>query len=178
MTERKKSHKIKIAKGLTPVEIIGIGITKEINSEAFYRAFAKRVTNRVVKKRILNIAEEEAEHREMLKGIFSEMTGEKGITPNRYMQKKPVITEKILKLSHQEILKKAIDMEDESIRLYQEGYRYVKSESVRKILSYLIDFEKGHKETLTQELRLLTKEPDWFDTAGSSEWLGQMFMGP
>ncbi len=175
---RKKNQKIRIAKGLTPVEIIGIGITKEINSEAFYRLFAKKVTNRVVKKRLLNIAEEEAEHREMLKGIFSEMTGEKKISPNRYMLKKPDISNKILKMSHQDILKKAIQMEEESVRLYQEGYRNVKSESVRKILSYLIDFEKSHRETLTQELRLLVKEPDWFDSAGSSEWLGQMFIGP
>jgi hypothetical protein len=32
--------KIRIAKGLTPVEIIGLGITKEVNAEAFYRMFA------------------------------------------------------------------------------------------------------------------------------------------
>ncbi len=166
--------KIKIAKGLTPVEIIGIGISKEVNSEAFYRV----VANRVVKKRLLNIADEEAEHREILKGIFIEMTGEKKVSANKYLLKRPEITKKMAKMSHQDILKMAIEMEEESINLYQEGYKGVKSESVRKILSYLIDFEKGHKETLTQELRLLTKEPDWFDSAGSSEWLGQMFIGP
>ncbi|MGB9599767.1 MAG: ferritin family protein [Myxococcota bacterium] len=170
--------KIKIAKGLTPVEIIGIGISKEVNSEAFYRVFAKKVANRVVKKRLLNIADEEAEHREILKGIFIEMTGEKKVSANKYLLKRPEITKKMAKMSHQDILKMAIEMEEESINLYQEGYKGVKSESVRKILSYLIDFEKGHKETLTQELRLLTKEPDWFDSAGSSEWLGQMFIGP
>lgn len=173
------AHKsIKMAKDLTPVEIIGIGITKEVNAEAFYRTFAKKVSNRVVKKRLLNIADEEAEHREILKGIFIEMTGEKKVSVNKYLLKKPEINKKILKMSHQEILKMAIEMEEESIKLYQEGYRSAKSESVRKILSYLIDFEKGHKETLTQELKLLNKEPDWFDTAGSSEWLGQMFIGP
>lgn len=178
MMEGKCKKKIRIAKGLTPVEIIGIGITKEINSEAFYKNFAKKVTNRVVKKRLINMAEEEAEHREILKGIFLEMTGEKKVSINKYLIKKPQITDKLLKMSHQDILKKAIEMEEESIQLYQEGYKSVKIESVRKILSYLIDFEKGHRETLTQELRLLTEEPDWFDSAGSSEWLGQMFIGP
>ncbi len=166
-----KRNKFKIASGLTPVEIIGIGITKEINSEGFYRAFAKKVQNRVVKKRLLNIADEEAEHGKMLKGIFSEMTGEKKISPNKYMLKKVKIDSKLLKLSHEKILKKAIEMENESIKLYQEGYKQVKNESVRKILSYLVDFEKGHKEALLQELRLLIKEPDWFDSDGSSEWL-------
>lgn len=81
-------------------------------------------------------------------------------------------------MSHTEILKVAIEMEEESIKIYQEGYKKARSESERKILSYLVDFEKGHKEALIQEMRLLFKEPDWFDTAGSSEWLGQMFIGP
>jgi len=170
--------KIRIAKGLTPVEIIGLGITKEVNAEAFYRMFAKKVSNRVVKKRLLNIADEEAEHREILKGIYLQMTGEKKVAPNKYLLKKPDISRDMKKMSHTEILKMAIKMEEESIKLYQEGYKKAREESVRKILSYLIDFEKGHKETLTQELKLLSKEPDWFDSAGSSEWLGQMFIGP
>ncbi|MCX7944256.1 MAG: ferritin family protein [Deltaproteobacteria bacterium] len=175
---RKKSNRMKIADNLTTVEIVGLGIAKEINAEAFYKAFADKVNNRVVKKRLLNIADEEREHREMLKGLFFEMTSEKKISPNKYLIKKPDIPKRLLKMSHQDVLKKAIEMEEESIRIYQEGYRRAKIESVRKILSYLIDFEKSHKETFAQELRLLTKEPDWFDIAGSSEWLGQMFIGP
>lgn len=170
--------KTKIAKGLTPLEIVGIGIAKEINAESFYRIFAKKVSNRVVKKRLLNIAHEEAEHREILRGMYTEMTGEKKIPLSKNLLRKLNISKRLTRMSHTEILKMAIEMEEESIKIYQEGYKNARGESERKILSYLVDFEKGHKETLIQEMRLLFKEPDWFDTAGSSEWLGQMFIGP
>ena len=52
-----------INKDLTSVEILGVGARSEEESYKFYKKLAKKIKNRLVREKLLNLARDEKNHK-------------------------------------------------------------------------------------------------------------------
>jgi rubrerythrin len=151
-----------IDKDLTALEILGVAIRKEIESQHFYDKMAERIRNRVVKERILNLARDERGHELLLKKIYRQWSGEenppipeKGITPVSELIKD--------EMTHEQVLEKAIAQERAASTMYIEASKKAQDDSGRRVLQYLSEFERTHERILASELDYLKTNSDWFD---------------
>jgi len=149
-------------RNLSAVEIVGVAARAEIDAYQFYMEMSKRIKNRLVKERILNLAAEERRHERILKNMLRKWTGEE----EPPIPKDPLfpIDEAISDaMTHEQVLEKAIGLERQAARRYIEAARTAQDESGRRQLEYLAEFERTHERILVSELEALRKDEGWFE---------------
>jgi len=151
-----------VDKNLSAVEIVGVAARAEIDAHQFYLEMSKRIRNRLVKERILNLAAEEQRHERILKNLLRKWTGE----DDPAIPKEPLFPTKELvndDMSHEQVLEKAIGLEREAAKRYIEASRMAQDDSGRRQLEYLAEFERTHERILVSELEALRKDEGWFE---------------
>jgi rubrerythrin len=168
-----KDGKFSFDRNLTIVEILGIAIKAEVNAYGLYKRIAKRITNPVVQKRVLALADDEQNHRIILSDKYTEMTGESlpPLPPTGDLRAADLDLDG---KSNKEVLEIAAAKEAQATRFYLSALETVKDPGGRAMLEYLGEMERTHEEILRQEIKALEKNPLWHD-----QQVGQLFhIGP
>src|SRR3989304_6516510 len=133
-----------INKDLTSVEILGVGARSEEESYKFYKKLAKKIKNRLVREKLLNLARDEKNHKGILLKKYYEITGEKTPTvpPKGRERDKTSLNEN---MSIKELIQFAISKEREAFRLYSLGASKAKDLRGKRRLQYLAGFERNHE---------------------------------
>ena len=151
----------KEARGLTGLEVLGVAIRSEMEAHRFYTQARKGVQNPLLKEKLSRLAADEKRHREILEERYKKSSGE----PSPAVPRKGGAegTGKMPEdLSPEEILKVAIQKEQEAVRFYRREAQKSTDMSGRFMLEYLADFERNHERSLQAELKALDRFPDWF----------------
>ena len=151
-----------IDKRLTSVEILGIGARSEEESYKFYKKLAKKIKNRLVREKLLNLARDEKIHKEILLKKYYEITGEE-TPPVPAKGRERTKTSVNENMSIKKLIQFAISKEREAFRLYSLGASKAKDLRGKHMLEYLADFERSHERMLENELKALERFPNWFD---------------
>lgn len=141
-------------------------IKREIEGREFYLALSKKVKNPLVRRKILNLAEDELEHRETLSRLYWAQTGTEpgdlaslGIT---------VEVPDLENMTLTDLLEMAMRTEKEASETYRKMANEAADERSAAFLEYLSEFEENHYETLAAELARVKKNPGWEDQGPSS----------
>ncbi len=162
---------------LTAPEALAVGIKSEANASEIYRIMAEKVQNSLVKKKLLQLSEEEKKHQEILTQLYRKITG--GQEP--VLQKKGISEVKDFlegEYTHEAALKLAIKAEEEAENYYTEAAQNAQDPNGRFMFEYLANFERGHKILLQNELDALHNNPHWFDEEGNLWDDGTIHVGP
>jgi len=151
----------KDSRGLTGLEVLGVAIRAEAQAHRFYTQALKGVQNPLLREKLSRLAAEEKRHRQVLEERYRKSSGEEfppiprkgGVEGKGKMPKD---------LSPEEVLKLAIQKEQEAARFYQKEAQRSGDMSGRFMLEYLADFERNHERSLQAELKALTRFPEWF----------------
>jgi rubrerythrin len=161
-------------KGLTLIEIIGLGIRSEEDAAIFYGKVAKLTKNEIVRAKYEALAEEEGRHRKLLIGLYCKTTGEK--KPPAKIAGKPFTAEgsfPVVVTSIEDAINLAISREEEAEVFYMNGAKKVISnDPAFKVLRYLADMEHGHALLLKAELEAFLRDRDFYANNPEIQLLG------
>jgi rubrerythrin len=151
--------------GLTALEVIGMAVRSEENAARFYGRIAKMIGNGLVREKYRHLAKEETKHKEMLVGLYCQMSGSEDPPPR--IPGEPETAEggaipEELKGSMEELLRLAIQNEQEAGAFYQEAANQAMDPSGARILRYLADVENGHEKMLRKELEAYLRDRKWY----------------
>ena len=148
-------------RGLTGLEVLGVAIRAEVEARRFYIQAMKGVQNPLLREKLSRLASEEKRHRQILEERYKRSSGEEfpAIPRKGGVEGKGKMPRD---LSPEEILKVAIQKEQEAAQFYQREAQRTADMSGRFMLEYLADFERGHERSLQAELKALNRFPDWF----------------
>jgi rubrerythrin len=164
--------KRKVGKDLTSLEVLGVAIRSEVDSQTLYRKLAQRVKNDLVKQKFKTLVKDEKGHEVLLSRMYQRLTGEKNVPmPGQWAGKFRYDPE----MSDAEAVRLAIRMERAASKLYAGAAKKTKDLNGRFMLEYLAGFERNHERLLEQELTALTKYPAWFENENGADI---MLIGP
>jgi len=149
--------------GLTVLEILGVAVKKEIDAANFYKNLAGQIANPIIKDRFLQLAKEERKHRAMLQAEYKRLTGGEKVSVPKEMVPKIREAFDFTKGNIEEALQFAISAERDAQKLYAEAAKKSKDPRGKRMLDYLVEFEKSHENLLKSELAFYRKSPTWFD---------------
>ena len=157
-----KDGAFEFARELTALEILGIAMKSEISSFGLYKRLALRIANPVARQRILSLAEDERNHYRILAEKHTELSGEEAppIPDTGDLRQVEVDIEK---MNNKEILEFAADKEAYAQKFYGAAARIAGDPTGRSVLEYLVEMERGHEETLRQEIKMLERNPLWHE---------------
>lgn len=148
----------------------------------FYIGSAMKSKNALAKRTLFSLAREEIDHMMKIDEILSAL-GDTDKWPEIHVSAPANIEESIREFfnntgkevinrnsedSH--IIKKAIELEDESYALYSELSKKSASEHERKFYTELMKQEAEHREALENVYYYLTKTGDWLEKEESRSW--------
>ena len=149
------------ATGQTLVE----AIKHEIEGREFYLALAKKVKNPLVRRKILGLADDELEHREILSRLYWAQTGtEVGDLGDFEVN---VDIPDVQNMSLPDLLQLAMDTEKKAATVYLQMAENAQDERSAAFLEYLAEFEEGHYDILAAELEKIRITPGWEDQGPS-----------
>jgi rubrerythrin len=148
---------------LTVIEILGIAIKKELDAATFYRKLAEHIVNPIVKNRFLALAKDERLHRALLLAEYKRMTGEAKAPPTPAMEFARDEKFDFQKFGVDAALQFAIAAERDAQKLYSEAAKISADPRGRRMLDYLVEFERGHERQLKAEMDFFKKAPLWFE---------------
>ncbi len=147
-------------------ETLKIAIRGEEDGYKFYDYVAKKATNKIAKKKLESLRDDEVRHRQTLIEIFKEYVGgEIGELPEKGLS---VLTEIFKKgqlnkiSSEMEFINLAIEAELAATKYYQDQRDLVDDPTFREIFDKLADEEHGHYELLMAEREALSGNYNWF----------------
>jgi rubrerythrin len=149
------------------MNIFEFAIEKEKFSEHYYEELAEKTTNKGLKNICLMLAQEEARHIEIVKGMQKKNTGitvETKILKNakKIFESMREATEKFnFNISELELYQKARDIETQSREFYLEKAEEVKDEGQQKIFLKLADEEQKHYFIINNICDFVSR-PAWF----------------
>lgn len=149
--------------GLTVLEILGIAIKKELGAARFYRRTADQMINPLIKNRFLALAKDERTHRAMLGAEYKRLTGEAKEPPLPNLEFPKDEEYDFSNFAVEDALLFAIRAERDAQKLYVEAARASRDPRGKRLLDYLVEFEKGHERQLRAELEFYKKSPLWFE---------------
>lgn len=133
-------------------------IRKEAEAHAFYQAAVAKARNPLVRRRLLGLAEDEAQHEATLSRLYWAQTGrEPGEVPVSPFEPAPSLAN----LDLPAVLRLAIAEEDRAAAGYAVMAEEAADPRVKSFLEYLVDLEAGHSRALSEELARLEKDPSW-----------------
>lgn len=157
--------------GLTVVEILGLAIKKEIEAARFYRRLAEQIINPLVRERFKALAKDERLHQALLQAEHKRLTGEsKPPLPGKAFQKEK--TYDFSNFAVEDALHFAIQAEREAQQLYAAAAKASSDPRGKRLLDYLVEFEKGHERQLKGELEYYKKAPLFFEDENEMTHVG------
>jgi rubrerythrin len=152
-------------RGLTAVEVIGLAIRSEEEAAKFYGHLSRRIKNDVVRQRYRHLAQEEMNHKEKLAALYRKMVGSDDIPPR--VPGDPDTAEggtgpEVGLESMEELLRIAVQREQEAQDFYREAASNAKDPSGERILLYLADVEHSHEMILKAELEAYLRDAQWY----------------
>ncbi len=149
----------------TVAETILDAIKHEIEGREFYLALAGKVKNPLIRRKILGLADDEMEHRETLSRLYWAQTGTDpgDLTVYEVNVQLPDMEN----LTLEELLEMAMNTEKQASETYLQMAEAAQDPRTSAFLEYLAEFETGHFETLSGELKKIRKAPDWADQGPS-----------
>ena len=143
------------ATGQTIIE----AIKHEIEGRTFYLALAERVRNPLVRRKILGLADDELEHREILSRLYWAQTGTE-VGDLGEMEVNVEIPD-VENMSLPDLLELAMETEKKAAAAYTEMARETSDKRAAAFLEYLAEIEEGHYEALASELAKIKARPGW-----------------
>ncbi len=133
-------------------EIIRFAIDKEIKSYAFYTDASKVAKYSGAKDLFSDLAHQEVGHRKMLEKLDMEKIAQAKIekVPDLKISDYMVDAEFSPDMSYADILRKAMKMEERSLKLYSDMKEKNKDENLVKLFSFLANEEAKHKLRLEE----------------------------
>lgn len=153
---------MKLAEDLTSLEIIAIAAKTELDAAEFYREFAKKVKNPLVKRKIERLGVEEESHAKTLTDEYKRMSGgEEPMTPKGFTT--GIKKNDAPNFTPEQLIEEAMAIEKRAQEFYQEAAKRSEDPRGRQVLEYLSMFEADHYRVLETELRMMKRNPDWFE---------------
>lgn len=149
--------------GLTVIEILALAIKKELDAASFYKQLAGKIANPIIRERFLQLAKEERMHRALLQAEYKRLTGESKKPPlpkGKFTTRDDFV---LVEASIEQALLYAIQTERDAQKLYATAAKTSSDPRGKRLLEYLVEFEKGHERQLKSELNFYRKAPLWFD---------------
>jgi len=152
----------KLPAELTVVEILGVAIKKELDAARFYRRLADRIANPLVRERFKALAKDERVHKAMLRAEYKRLTGvgEPPLPPKDFLKDEAY---DFAAFAVEDALRFAIQAERDAQRLYAQAAKTSADPRGKRLLDYLVEFEKGHERQLRAELEFYKKAPLFFE---------------
>jgi rubrerythrin len=141
-------------------------VGKEAQARAFYQTAALRVRNPLARRRLLALAEDEAQHEATLSRLYWAQTGRE---PGEVLAVPGEPSFDISTLDMAAVLRLAIGEEESASSSYRRMAEEAADPRVKAFLEYLVDIETGHAESLRHELALLAKSPEWHKMTEAEE---------
>jgi rubrerythrin len=150
---------------LTSVEVIGLAIRSEEDAAKFYGHISRMIDNDLVRAKYQNLAKEEANHKNILMGLYRQMVGTDETPPRipgdpETAEGGPVPAE--IAESLEDLLRLAVDREGRAGAFYREAAEQATDLSGRRTLQYLADVEHGHEMMLRNELEAFLRDRNWY----------------
>jgi rubrerythrin len=144
----------------------------EQDGKKFYLRASRESQHQLGKKLLETLAEEEDIHRQQFEKIFETIGQKKAwpkmdFHPNKGKTIKTVFTQATKethpsKVTEQDAIKVAIDMENQSFDLYKTQAAAATEESEKSFFEALAAEERGHQVALTDFLEFLDNPVDWY----------------
>ncbi len=147
-------------KDLTAVEVVGIAIGKERESQDLYNRMAAEINNPIVREKFISLSREEKMHEEILTKIYQKMTGEAKPAQSKVKFKPTPLPKPDAALD--ELFVFAIEREREAQRMYTQAAEVSTDQSGRRTFQYLADFERGHEILLLAEFESYKRDKNWY----------------
>lgn len=151
---------------LTALEIIGVAIRAERDALDLYTAMARQVQKPELKKEFERLANQEKNHERRLSEYHATATGESAPPPVPDVRTKMFGPEVHDGMSFLEVLDLAVEKEHISQRVYAEAASRAKDPSGKRLLSELVEFERGHVRRLEQMRDEARRNPAWLEDEG------------
>ena len=169
---------MKPARDLTSLEVLEMAIKSEIEAAKLYRRIRGMVANRELKSRLSFLEKEEKSHRKLFEAAYARAYPE--IDPK--MSRKsfvPSVEDAIKsKMTIAELFGIAMDAEKMSEKFYADLSKSSLDIQAASMLSYLANVEHGHFELLRNELELLRRYPDYYQSEFYNFGDGLIHVGP
>lgn len=150
---------------LTSLEVVGMAIRSEEDAAKFYGHISRMIENDLVRVKYEQLAKEEAGHRKMLVALYKEMTGtaeHPGRIPGEPETAEGGAIPEDIADSIEDLLRLAVQREQDAHRFYREAAEKAKDLSGRRILEYLAGVERGHQAMLEKELESYLRDKEWY----------------
>ncbi len=134
-------------------------IKNEIEGRAFYLALAKKVSNPLVRRKILGFAEDELEHRNTLSRLYWAQTG--GEVGDLSSFEVNVDIPDVENMSLEDLLELAMETEKGAAENYLKMAEEASDPKASAFLEYLSEFEQAHYDSLAAELEKIRNTPGW-----------------
>ena len=134
-------------------------IKNEIEGRAFYLALAKKVSNPLVRRKILGFAEDELEHRNTLSRLYWAQTG--GEVGDLSSFEVNVDIPDVENMSLEGLLELAMETEKGAAENYLKMAEEASDPKASAFLEYLSEFEQAHYDSLAAELEKIRNTPGW-----------------
>ncbi len=151
---------------LTALEIVGVAIRAERDAFDLYAAMARQVQKPELKKEFERLAGQEKEHERWLAEYHAQATGEETPPPVPDVRIKMFGPDVHDGMSLLEVLDLAVEKEHVAEQVYREAASRSKDPSGKRLLSELVEFEKGHARKLEQMRDEARRNPAWLEDEG------------
>lgn len=149
---------------------IDYALKLELDGKAYYEKQAELSDDPRVKKIFEMLAGDEERHHKIISGFKSEKYGYK--TTDTFKTTKNIFSDMIAKnekfnvgISTLEVYRKAIEMEEESVRLYSDYAEKAEIPEEKKVLGKLAEEEKKHRVVLENLMEFIRKGDEWVESA-------------
>ncbi|MBK5251903.1 MAG: ferritin family protein [Peptostreptococcaceae bacterium] len=144
------------------MKIQDYAIEKEEAAKKYYENFSGCSKNPGIKKIFNMLAEEEQKHCDILKNIdkYDGMEKETGLLENAtelLISSLKTNKESLCNSENLEVYEKAIEMEHESIRIYENAFSETDDPKAKKAFRFLADQEIKHKSLIENIIEFITK---------------------
>lgn len=151
------------------IDIIKTGMLNEVEGVEFYTLAANNASDPDVSKAFLDLADEEKLHfnylqklaSDMEAGVDTDLTFEETPSPNIFRWNKRTHEKPSLPVT---VFGIARNMEEKSVRFYEDAAIKAESESSKKLLLYLAEWEKVHFEEFSELYDFYKGQ--WWDSQG------------
>lgn len=148
---------------LSQQELLEMAINQEISTRDFYNQISERIQNKAGKKKFLELAQEEENHRNALNGWYERKFGHpfepdpQSVKPAFQFSGENVFSQS----TALEALSVGIQLERDSANFYSSWRDKEEDEEIRDLLQKLVEFENNHFLRLKEEYQAVSKDFYW-----------------
>lgn len=153
------------------MDIVGEAMKIEKKGQMLYRAFAQNSSDKGAVFIFTRLADQEKDHYD----AFKKMKDASQVTLRKNAVFKEVLgifsgwqdarTRLNVKMTQVELYRKALEVEEASIRLYEEGAEKADNDRIKAVFLQILAEEKEHRRVMENIIEFVTKPESWFEDA-------------